>query len=156
MNNRISTKNLNILKAALPFFPVAMQKNLSYFVKINEFQNMYDNLSRSLDSGIAACEVNGAGQTPFSLSDLLFAIKPYLDPAEAERINNFSQMMQMIRLYRSLGTDPSALFGSLYGMGMGKEQASETTNAVQKEYNSFDPADVLESLLAAQNKSDKS
>lgn len=115
MNNFVSTKNLNILKAALPFFPVALQKNLSYFVKVSEFHNMFNNLSHSLDATISACELNGGQNTPFQISDLLFAIKPYLDKNEADMINTFMNVTNAIHLYQSVGNNPSALLNSMMG-----------------------------------------
>ena len=126
MNHLISTKNLNILKASLPFFPTSLQKNLAMFVKINEFQQQFQNFNNALDTTISACSIESDSTASFSLSDVLFAIKPYLDDNEANLINQIMNMLNILRLYHSFGSNPSSLLNALSSMQGFSGQTEET------------------------------
>ena len=105
MSNSVSTKTLNILKAALPFVPAPMQRNLSYFVKIEEFNNMFNNFSDSIDSTLSACELNENGNNSnFNMSDFIYAIRPYLDKKEFDTITTFMNFFNAYNIYQSISS----------------------------------------------------
>lgn len=107
-NSSFSQKTLNILKASLPFIPPGMQRMVSNFVKIEEFNIMVKNLNDSLDSTISACEYNSTGNNnPFNSGDLISAIKPYLNDNEKELIDMLFNMMNALKIYNMFKSFPS-------------------------------------------------
>lgn len=104
MRNNVSTKNLNILKASLPFMPVVMQRAVSNFVKIEEFNNMFNDLNSSLDNTLNTCALEAQeSKQSFNPSDFLCAIKPYLDKKEVELINMFMNLTKAYNIYNLSG-----------------------------------------------------
>lgn len=104
-----SQKTLNILKASLPFIPSGMQRMVSNFVKIEEFNIMFQNLNESLDTTISACEfTQNDSNHSFQAKDLISAIKPYLDDKEKELIDMALNMMNAFQIYNMYKSLPDA------------------------------------------------
>lgn len=116
-NSPFSQKTLNILKASLPFIPAGMQRIVSNFVKIEEFNIMVKNLNDSLDATISACEYNANANyngNPFNSNDFISAIKPYLDDREREIIDMLLNMMNALKIYNLYKSfSPSVMPGGL-------------------------------------------
>lgn len=111
-NSSFSQKTLNILKASLPFIPPGMQRMVSNFVKIEEFNIMVRNLNDSLDATVSACEYSAAGNyngSSFNTNDFISAIKPYLDDRERELIDMLFNMMNALKIYNLYKSFPSAV-----------------------------------------------
>lgn len=104
MKNNYSQKSINILKASLPFIPVNMQKTVSNYIKIEEFNNMIKNLNSSIDDTLQACEFDSKeNKTNFNSQDLLSAIKPYLNKSEIELVNMIVNFSKAYNMYNSYG-----------------------------------------------------
>ncbi|MBQ3665133.1 MAG: hypothetical protein II919_03415 [Lachnospiraceae bacterium] len=140
MSNSVSTKTLNILKAALPFVPVSIQRNLSYFVKIEEFNNMFNHISDSIDTTLSACELNDSeSSSNFNMQDFMYAIRPYLDKKEFDTITNFINFFHAYNIYQSLTSisgNNSSLQGLLQTLG------GNSLNHNSTDYTSYHPDSV--------------
>ena len=114
MNQYPSAKSLNILKASLPFMPPTMRNQVSVMVRAFECNNMYHEINNSLDETLSACSVSG--NIPFNPNDLLYAIKPYLSGKEANTINTFMNIQNIMKMYQ--GMDSSSGFAGQQGQNM--------------------------------------
>ncbi len=117
MNQYPSTKSLNIIKASLPFMNPDLRQHISTLVRAFECNNMCQEINNSLDETLSACSVSG--NVPFNPSDLLYAIKPYLNGKEANTINTFMNIQTIMNMYQNMGN--SGNFGNFGG-------AKENTN----------------------------
>lgn len=109
-NDNLSSKSLNILKASLPFVPLGMQRGMSYFIKIEEFNTMVRGFREDSLSGLQACGIPGSAKNEFNMQEYLSAISPYLSKSEQDLIKtmqNVVQAMKMMNTYKEL--DPSIL-----------------------------------------------
>lgn len=132
-NDNLSSKPLNILKASLPFVPLGMQRGISYFIKIEEFNNMVRGFREDSLSGLQACGIPGSTKNEFNLQEYLAAITPYLSKSEQDLIKtmqNVVQAMKMVNMYKEL--DPSIL--SSMGNFASENNFNEGNNSNQ-EYN---------------------
>lgn len=93
------TKTMNILKASLPFVPVQMQRGLSYFIKIKEFNEMVQNFQEDTKSGLTACGVSSVEEHSFNLNEYLTAISPYLSKEEQGLIQMITNVVQALNIY---------------------------------------------------------
>ncbi len=110
--NPMSNKPLNILKASLPFIPPNMQRGISYYIKIEEFNTMVRGFQEDNLSGLKACGIEAPPKRNFNLNEYLTAITPYLSKAEQDIIKtvlNVVQAMKMYNIYKEL--DPSFMSG---------------------------------------------
>lgn len=95
----MSTKNLNILKATLPFMPITAQRSLSNIIRVEEFSNLYNTMNQSLDYTLSACEVDNENSRTNNISELIEAVKPYLDKSEFELLNMLSNTLKAFNLH---------------------------------------------------------
>lgn len=102
-NEQFSNKPLNILKASLPFLPGTAQKFVSYYIKIEEFNLLCNNLNDELDNDLRACD----NDTPPNPNDLVKAIKPYLNNSERELVDMFLNMTRALNMYTTYKSLPS-------------------------------------------------
>ena len=106
MQNNISQKSINILKASLPFMPINMQKMVSSYIKIEEFNHMFKSLNSSIDDTLNACELEAkANNTNFNPQDLICAVKPYLNKNEIELIDMIMNFSKAYNIYNTYGFD---------------------------------------------------
>lgn len=104
MQDNYSQKSINILKASLPFMPINMQKMVSSYIKIEEFNHMVKNLNSSIDDTLHACELEAKeNKTSFNPQDLFCAIKPYLSKNEIELINMVMNFSKAYNIYNTYG-----------------------------------------------------
>lgn len=108
--NPMSNKPLNILKASLPFVPPNMQRGISYYIKIEEFNNMVRGFQEDNLSGLQACGIPAQARNGFNLQEYLSAITPYLSKSEQDLIKmvlNVVQALKVYNVYKEL--DPSVM-----------------------------------------------
>ena len=104
MQDNYSQKSINILKASLPFMPINMQKMVSSYIKIEEFNHMVKNLNSSIDDTLHACELEAKeNKANFNPQDLICAIKPYLSKNEIELINMVMNFSKAYNIYNTYG-----------------------------------------------------
>lgn len=95
----MSGKFINILKASLPFMPQPMQRGLSYYIKIEEFNTMVQNFQEDAKSSLSACSVTDGEDRNFNLNEYLAAISPYLSANEREMLQMATNIVQALKLY---------------------------------------------------------
>lgn len=131
-SNNSSEKPINILKASLPYIPINMQRTISYFVKIEEFNLMIQNFNDSFDDTLSACSSSEDNKS-FNPQGLLNAIKPYLDSNEKELIDmfyNFMNAMNIYNVYRSMPED----FKSGFNFNNDNSSQNTSTSETSPEY----------------------
>lgn len=102
-NEQFSNKPINILKASLPFLPGTAQRFISYYIKIEEFNILCNNLNDEIDNDIRACENNNYPNP----NDLVNAIKPYLNNSERELVDMFMNMTTALNMYTAYKSLPN-------------------------------------------------
>lgn len=124
-NEQISNKPLNILKASLPFLPGTAQKLLSYYIKIEEFNILCNNLNAEIDNDVKACD----NDSPPNPNDLVKAIKPYLNNSEKELVDMFLNMTNALRMYTTYKSLPAIYNNSTSDTdNQNTSHAEDTTN----------------------------
>ena len=93
------TKTINILKASLPFVPPQMQRGLSYYIKIEEFNEMVQHFQEDAKSTLSACSISEGEERSFNINEYLTAISPYLDKNERDMIQMITNVVQAMKLY---------------------------------------------------------
>ena len=89
----VSTKELNIIKASIPYMTISSQKFISLFVKDRELINTYDLIND--DNTLKGCSV----ESKTDIFELINDIKIYLDKSEVEMIDNYMNAMNTITMY---------------------------------------------------------
>lgn len=89
----VSTKELNIIKASIPYMTISSQKFISLFVKVRELINTYDLIND--DNTLKGCSV----ESKTDIFELINDIKIYLDKSEVEMIDNYMNAMNTITMY---------------------------------------------------------
>ena len=90
----VSSKDLNILKASLPYINENGRKMLSVYVKFKELTNTLNLLKT--DETLSTC--SSTSNKP-DMNELLENIKIYLDKGELDMINNYMNAMNTISMY---------------------------------------------------------
>lgn len=90
-----STKELNIIKATLPYFSVKGRRLLSLFVKTRELMNTMDLINDN--NKLSICSVPPKEQP--NINELLDDIKIYLDKNELDMITNYMNAVNTIKMY---------------------------------------------------------
>lgn len=121
-NEHFSNKPINILKASLPFLPGTAQRFISYYIKIEEFNILCNNLNDEIDNDIRACENNNYPNP----NDLVNAIKPYLNNSERELVDMFMNMTTALNMYTAYKSLPN----------MYNSKPNTDVNVNEKKYNS--------------------
>ncbi len=89
----VSTKELNIIKASIPYMTISSQKFISLFVKDRKLINTYDLIND--DNTLKGCSV----ESKTDIFELINDIKIYLDKSEIEMIDNYMNAMNTITMY---------------------------------------------------------
>ena len=100
-NDLFSNKPLNILKASLPYVPSTMQKVISYYIKIEEFNIMRNSFNTSHDNLLSACDNGSDNNHKNKPIELINAVKPYLNTEEKNLIDMVNAF-NMYNTYKSL------------------------------------------------------
>ena len=134
--NPMSNKPLNILKASLPCIPPNMQRGISYYIKIEEFNTMVRGFQEDNLSGLKACGIEAEPRRNFNLNEYLTAITPYLSKAEQDIIKmvlNVVQAMKVYNIYKEL--DPSFMGGMPAPASEGEPSYNQPGTAEPPEFN---------------------
>lgn len=91
----VSPKELNILKASLPYINSNGRKLLSIYVKFKELSNTMKLLSK--DEALSICS-HTTTEKP-NMNQLIDSIKIYLDKNELDMVNNYLNTMNTISMY---------------------------------------------------------
>lgn len=100
-NDLFSNKPLNILKASLPYVPSTMQKVISYYIKIEEFNIMRNSFNTSPDDLLSACDNGSDNNHKNNPIELINAVKPYLNSEEKNLIDMFMNMVNAFNMYNT-------------------------------------------------------
>lgn len=100
-NDLFSNKPLNILKASLPYVPSTMQKVISYYIKIEEFNIMRNSFNTSHDNLLSACDNGSDNNHKNKPIELINAVKPYLNTEEKNLIDMFMNMVNAFNMYNT-------------------------------------------------------
>lgn len=100
-NDLFSNKPLNILKASLPYVPSTMQKVISYYIKIEEFNIMRNSFNTSPDDLLSACDNSSDKNHKNNPIELINAVKPYLNSEEKNLIDMFMNMVSAFNMYNT-------------------------------------------------------
>lgn len=100
-NDLFSNKPLNILKASLPYVPSTMQKVISYYIKIEEFNIMRNSFNTSHDNLLSACDNGSDNNHKNKPIELINAVKPYLNTEEKNLIDMFMNMVNAFNIYNT-------------------------------------------------------
>lgn len=100
-NDLFSNKPLNILKASLPYVPSTMQKIISYYIKIEEFNIMRNSFNTSHDNLLSACDNGSDNNHKNKPIELINAVKPYLNTEEKNLIDMFMNMVNAFNMYNT-------------------------------------------------------
>jgi hypothetical protein len=100
-NDLFSNKPLNILKASLPYVPSTMQKVISYYIKIEEFNIMRNSFNTSHDNLLSACDNGSDNNHKNKPIELINAVKPYLNSEEKNLIDMFMNMVSAFNMYNT-------------------------------------------------------
>ncbi len=100
-NDLFSNKPLNILKASLPYVPSTMQKVISYYIKIEEFNIMRNSFNTSPDDLLSACDNGSDNNHKNNPIELINAVKPYLNSEEKNLIDMFMNMVSAFNMYNT-------------------------------------------------------
>lgn len=100
-NDLFSNKPLNILKASLPYVPSTMQKVISYYIKIEEFNIMRNSFNNSHDNLLSACDNGSDNNHKNKPIELINAVKPYLNSEEKNLIDMFMNMVSAFNMYNT-------------------------------------------------------
>ena len=100
-NDLFSNKPLNILKASLPYVPSTMQKVVSYYIKIEEFNIMRNSFNTSHDNLLSACDNGSDNNHKNKPIELINAVKPYLNTEEKNLIDMFMNMVNAFNMYNT-------------------------------------------------------
>lgn len=100
-NDLFSNKPLNILKASLPYVPSTMQKVISYYIKIEEFNIMRNSFNTSPDDLLSACDNGSDSNHKNNPIELINAVKPYLNSEEKNLIDMFMNMVSAFNMYNT-------------------------------------------------------
>lgn len=97
--HKITTHNMKLIKAALPYIQISEQRFLSIYLKFSEFINTIHFFS-SKDSSLTACEEQTDSQG--NMMEMVTALKAVCDDKERETLDmmlNFLQAMQLYKTY---------------------------------------------------------
>ena len=100
-NDLFSNKPLNILKASLPYVSSTMQKVISYYIKIEEFNIMRNSFNASPDDLLSACDNSSDNAHKNNPIELINAVKPYLNNEEKNLIDMFMNMVSAFNMYNT-------------------------------------------------------
>lgn len=92
----VSARQLQIMKAAIPYIPTGEQKFISMFVKLRELMNTYQLFNRSSEELVGICSVPEESRNPV---EMLNAIKVYCNENETDQIDLMLNMLSAASIY---------------------------------------------------------
>lgn len=92
----VSVKQLQIMKAAIPYIPVGEQKFISIYVKFSELMNTYKIFNNPKEESVGICTVPEESRNP---AEMLNAVKCYCDDSEREMIDLLMNFVSATSLY---------------------------------------------------------
>ena len=99
LDEMILPKELQMLKAFLPFLPAGLQKTLAIYIKLMEFQKTIEYFDRNIPSQ----------QSP-DMGNLMKCMKGFLPPEEQTQIEQFAEMFENMDMYRDMFEGFSSAF----------------------------------------------
>ena len=153
IDNNSSNKTINILKASLPFVPPPLQRGISYYVKIEEFNTMINSFKDNpTDNTMEACSFsNSEKKQPFNKIEFINAIRPFLSKGEQELIDmilNVINALQVYNIYKTIpsnSSNPMEGFSSLFGNNFNKSSETEPAYEFTFDFDKFTSSDSSES-----------
>ena len=100
-DDAILPKELQMMKAFLPFLPAGMQKMLAIYIKWTELQKTIEYFSR-----------NPPVQQSPDMGNLMKCMKGLLSPEEQSQIEQFADMFENMDMYREMFEGFSSAFPS--------------------------------------------
>ena len=100
-DDAILPKELQMMKALLPFLPAGMQKMLAIYIKWTELQKTIEYFSR-----------NPPVQQSPDMGNLMKCMKGLLSPEEQSQIEQFTDMFENMDMYREMFEGFSSAFTS--------------------------------------------
>lgn len=99
IDNFVNNKELNILKAVLPHLPSNIQRFMAIYIAMKELSNIFA-LLNAVNSN--SFESNCNDNTNLDIEKILDAVKKHLDPSEAEAIDNYIGIMNMMKIMNEM------------------------------------------------------
>ncbi len=119
----VTTPELQMIKLLIPYAPASGRQTLAGMVKFMELREAI-RLFRGQDSGLKAQMISGDG--PRSPVEILNSFRPYLRPKEASLLDTIISIRDMMSVM---------------------EMMQSSQDAQRSDGASFDPADLLSSML---------
>jgi hypothetical protein len=91
---QFSDPRIQMVKAAIPYFPAQQQRLLSMLIRFQETRRTMEMLS---GGEVAAMELDSEPHRAHSAIEILQAMKPYAGPREREIIEMFENMQLMLQ-----------------------------------------------------------
>lgn len=129
----ICDHHLQILKAAIPYFPAHGQQILSLYAKSLELSNTMQLLRREESQTVGICSIS---ENKKNTSEMLNTIKKYCTDSEREMLDLFMNFFSAFRMYHS--------YQELF--------PREGQNANTSRESSANPMDALKNMLTPEQK----
>ena len=136
----ISNKQIQIIKAAIPYVSISQQKFISVYVQIEELKNTMQLFQQPDINTVGICSIPDEEKNP---DDMINAIKCYCDDAEKEFLDIVLNFMSAFRLYntykgQSSGEhDDQSPFGNMNPINAMKSMLSPEQQAMFDTYSSL-------------------
>lgn len=128
----ITTHNMKLIKAALPYIHVSEQRFLSIYLKFSEFLNTIQFFSHN-ETSLTACQQEHNSQE--NLVEMVAALKNVCDDAERESLDMILNFLQAMQLYKT--------YSEFYKTSSEFAQGNEDNDTPQ-----FQNMDILKSFLS--------
>lgn len=135
----VSAKELQIMKAAIPYIPTSEQKFISIYVKFAELMKTLQLFRNSKEDSVGICSVPEESRNPTAM---LNAIKCYLDDNERETIDLLTNFVSASSIYSNFkkqnesNGDSNSKGNNMDMMSMFKSMLSPEQSAMFDTYSS--------------------
>ena len=94
-DEKVSSQQLHTMKLLLPYFPAALQRMLSFYIKFTELQNTLHFIYHLREE-----------QTEQqSFSDMFQQLRPYLHPNDSASIDSILSILNMVEMMQTMNMD---------------------------------------------------
>lgn len=131
-DSKITTHNMKLIKAALPYIQVSEQRFLSIYLKFSEFINTIDFFSHN-NASVTACEQDTDSQG--NLLEMVNALKNVCDDTECETLDMILNFLQAMQIYKT--------YSEFYKASGEVQQENQESDAPQ-----FQNMDILKAFLS--------
>lgn len=131
-DQNITTHNMKLIKAALPYIQVSEQRFFSIYLKFSEFINTIQFFSKN-ETSLTACERENSAQG--NLLEMVTAMKNVCDDAERETLDMILNFLQAMQLYKT--------YTEFYKTSNDFQQSEDSSGATQ-----FQSMDMLKAFLS--------